>query len=156
MDDNVDRTPPSCSGQIRTSGAAIGPMGLVYSNNSDGTVWSVGGGLPFYSLEARNDRPVSTSATTTSIVHALPARVRPMTPTMTMIAPRICSSASAAVTDQWTERLLLGWRVDRAVFRRAAESDAAGSAAAGPRICPIRLRACSGSRTTTTRCAISI
>ncbi len=29
--------------------------GALYSRNSDGTVWGVGTGLPFYSLEARSD-----------------------------------------------------------------------------------------------------
>ena len=28
---------------------------MLYSRNSDGTLWGVGAGLPFYSLEARRD-----------------------------------------------------------------------------------------------------
>ena len=34
-----------------------------YSNNSDGTVWAVGGGLPFYSLESVNDGGVDVGDT---------------------------------------------------------------------------------------------
>jgi len=87
----------------------------LYSRNSDGTVWGVGGALPFYSLEAR-----SAGGADVADNHSVFTRYRLGLPydaygddyrTADLYIGR-----ALTVTDGWTDRLLLGWRVDRSRF----------------------------------------
>jgi hypothetical protein len=89
--------------------------GAVYAKNSDGTVFSLGGGLPFYSLEARQAAGVDFLDG-----HSLVTRYRlgqaydaydSANRTADLFVGRALS-----VTDQWTQRLVLGWRLDHAQF----------------------------------------
>ncbi len=91
-----------------------------YSNNSDGTVWALGAGMPFYSLETPDDGGVDVGD-----VHSVVPRYRLGTPydaygfndrTADLFAGR-----ALLVSDLWTERLVAGWRVDRSLFRAAPD-----------------------------------
>ncbi len=89
--------------------------GLMYSRNSDGTVWGVGGALPFYSLEARSDAGVDAGDN-----HGVFKRYR-LGQTYDAYdddsrTGDLYIGNALRVTDLWTERLLLGWRVDRSRF----------------------------------------
>jgi hypothetical protein len=88
---------------------------LVYSRDSDGTVFNVAGALPFYSLESANSAGVNVGE-----VHSIVTRYRlgqaydaydDNDRTANLFVGRALS-----VTDQWTERLVVGWHVDRANF----------------------------------------
>jgi hypothetical protein len=87
----------------------------VYSRNSDGTVWGVGAGLPFYSLEARNDGGGDIGDN-----HSVFTRYRLGQPYDAYDddwrTADLYIGDALKVTDLWTERLLLGWRVDRSRF----------------------------------------
>jgi hypothetical protein len=88
---------------------------MLYSRNSDGTVWGVGAGLPFYSLEARNDGGADVGDN-----HSVFTRYRLGQAYDAYDDDRRTADAyignALKVTDLWTERLLLGWRVDRSRF----------------------------------------
>jgi hypothetical protein len=89
--------------------------GALYSRNSDGTVWGLGGGLPFYSLEARNDGGGDIGDN-----HSVFTRYRLGQPYDAYdddwrTADLFIGNA-VNVTDLWTERMLVGWRVDRSRF----------------------------------------
>jgi hypothetical protein len=88
---------------------------LLYSRNSDGTVWGVGAGLPFYSLEARNDGGADVGDN-----HSVFTRYRLGQTYDAYDDDRRTADVyignALKVTDLWTERLLLGWRVDRSRF----------------------------------------
>jgi hypothetical protein len=92
--------------------------GLLYSRNSDGTVWGVGGGLPFYSLEARSDAGIDVGDN-----HGVFTRYRLGQAydayDNDQRSGDVYLGKALVVTDLWTERLLLGWRVDRSHFGNA-------------------------------------
>lgn len=87
----------------------------VYSNNSDGTVWALGGGLPFYSLESRHAAGIDFAD-----VHRIVTRYRLGEAydgyDVNNHAGDLFVGRALIITDKWTERLLLGWRVDDATF----------------------------------------
>jgi hypothetical protein len=89
--------------------------GALYSRNSDGTVWGVGAGLPFYSLEAR-----SVGGADVGDNHSVFTRYR-LGQSYDAYdddwrTADLYIGEALKVTDLWTERLLLGWRVDRSRF----------------------------------------
>ena len=118
--ENIDRT----SNFVRWSDPNVWGShwtdGLVYARDSDGTVFNVGGGLPFYSLESSNDAGINIGE-----VHSVVTRYRlgqaydgydDNDRTANLFVGR-----ALRVTDLWTERLVAGWHVDRANFSAAPE-----------------------------------
>jgi outer membrane protein assembly factor BamA len=89
---------------------------LLYSNNSDGTLWSVGGGLPFFSLEARNSAGVDLGDNHQIVTRYRLGRAFDAYDYNDHSAD-IFLGRALTITDQWTQRLLVGWRLDRAQFR---------------------------------------
>jgi hypothetical protein len=89
--------------------------GALYSRNSDGTVWGVAAGKPFYSLEARNagggdigdHHSVFTRYRLGQAYDAYDDEWR---------TADLYVGDALRVTDLWTERLMLGWRLDRSRF----------------------------------------
>ena len=72
--ENVDRSSTFLQlGRSERLGQPLDRRHALYSRNSDGTVWGVGAGLPFYSLEARSDGGGDVGDNH-SVVHALPSR----------------------------------------------------------------------------------
>jgi hypothetical protein len=115
---NVDRTTtfmqwndPNLWGSHWTDGA-------LYSRNSDGTVWGVGAGLPFYSLEARRSGGGDVGDN-----HSVFTRYRLGQAYDAYDDDRrtadLYFGRALRVTDLWTERLMIGWRVDRSRFGAA-------------------------------------
>jgi outer membrane protein assembly factor BamA len=92
--------------------------GAVFSKNSDGTIWQLAGGLPFYSLEARNAAGVDFGD-----VHSTVTRYRLGQAydaySLSDHAGDLFIGKAIIVSDAWTERVLLGWRVDDANFSPA-------------------------------------
>jgi len=89
---------------------------FVYSYNSDGTVWGVGTAHPFYSLETRNDGGID-GGVTHQVVPRYRLGVEYDAYDYTNQAADLYLGQALRVTDLWTQRLLLGWRVDRSSFR---------------------------------------
>jgi outer membrane protein assembly factor BamA len=89
--------------------------GALYSKDSDGTVFSLGGGLPFYSLEARQAAGVDFGDS-----HSIVTRYRLGQAydayDYNERAADLFVGRALSVTDQWTQRLVVGWRMDRAQF----------------------------------------
>jgi outer membrane protein assembly factor BamA len=87
----------------------------VYSNNSDGTVWGLAGGLPFYSLESRSAAGIDFGDN-----HSVVTRYRLGQAydgySVNDHAGDLFIGRALVITDRWTERLLLGWRVDNDNF----------------------------------------
>jgi hypothetical protein len=88
---------------------------MLYSRNSDGTVWGVGAGLPFYSLEARNDGGGDVGDNHSVFTRYRLGQAYDAYDDDRRTADLYIGNA-LKVTDLWTERLLLGWRVDRSRF----------------------------------------
>ena len=91
--ENVDRSSTFLSWADPNVWGSHWTDGAVYSRNSDGTVWGVGAGLPFYSLGQPYDAYDDDWRTADLYI-----------------------GDALKVTDLWTERLLVGWRVDRSHF----------------------------------------
>jgi hypothetical protein len=89
--------------------------GALYSRNSDGTVWGVGAGLPFYSLEARTGGGADVGDTHSVFTRYRLGQTYDAYDDDWRTADLYVGNA-LKVTDLWTERLLLGWRVDRSRF----------------------------------------
>jgi hypothetical protein len=114
-EENVDRTSnfarwadPNVWGSHWTDAA-------LYSKDSDGTVFGFGGGLPFYSLEARRAGGVGFGDN-----HSIVTRYRLGEAydgyDYNDRAADLFVGRALSVTDEWTQRVLLGWRMDRAQF----------------------------------------
>jgi len=89
--------------------------GALYARNSDGTVWGLGAGKPFYSLETR-----SAAGADIGNNHSVFTRYRLGQPydaydDNSRTADLFIGDA-LRITDLWTERLMLGWRFDRSRF----------------------------------------
>jgi hypothetical protein len=92
--------------------------GALYSRNSDGTVWGLAAGKPFYSLEARtgggadigNNHGVVTRYRLGQSYDAYDQNWR---------TADLYVGNALRITDLWTERLMLGWRLDRSDFGAA-------------------------------------
>ena len=89
--------------------------GLRYSRNSDGTVWGVGGGRPFFSLEARQSAGIDLGNTHDIVTRYRLGRVFDAYDAHDQTSDLFLGRA-LIITEQWTERLLVGWRLDRARF----------------------------------------
>jgi hypothetical protein len=89
--------------------------GALYSRNSDGTVWSLGGGLPFYSLESRNAAGIDLGDNHGIVTRYSLGRAYDSYDNHNHTGDIFVGKA-LIVTDRWTERLLIGWRVDDALF----------------------------------------
>jgi hypothetical protein len=89
--------------------------GALYSRNSDGTVWGVGAGLPFYSLEARNDGGADVGDNHSVFTRYRLGQAYDAYDDDWRTADLYIGEA-LKVTDLWSERLLLGWRIDRSRF----------------------------------------
>jgi hypothetical protein len=89
-----------------------------YSHNSDGTVWGVGAAYPFYSLETPYAAGIDAGN-----AHSVVERYR--------LGDRYDAygndwrtgdafvAKSLLINDRWTDRLMLGWRVDDSTFYEA-------------------------------------
>ncbi len=91
---------------------------LAYQRNSDGTVWGVGVAYPFYSLETQHDIGIDAGND-----HSVVQRYR-LGHTYDAYGNAwrtgdFFIGDSLLVNDRWTDRLLLGWRVDDSAFGRA-------------------------------------
>ncbi len=90
----------------------------LYENNSDGTVWGVAGSYPFYSLEtpydigidAGNDHSVQQRYSLGQFYDAYDNDYR---------TGDLYVGDSLLIDDLWTDRLLVGWRVDESEFYKA-------------------------------------
>jgi hypothetical protein len=113
--ENVDRSSTYLSWADPNVWGSHWTDAVVYSRNSDGTVWGTGAGLPFYSLEATRDgggdigdnHGVFTRYRLGQQYDAYDDDWR---------TADLYIGDALKVTDLWTERLLLGWRVDRSRF----------------------------------------
>ncbi|MFI4868748.1 MAG: hypothetical protein ACHQDD_05280 [Steroidobacterales bacterium] len=112
---NVDRSSTFLSWSDPNVWGSHWTDGALYSRNSDGTVWGVGTGLPFYSLEARRAGGADIGDN-----HSVFTRYRLGQQYDAYDDDRKTADLyigdALGVTDLWTERLLLGWRVDRSHF----------------------------------------
>ncbi len=95
--------------------------GALYQKNSDGTVWALGAGKPFFSLET----PTATGGDV-GFNHSVVTRYRLGQPFDTYDDERrtgdLYFGDALWVSDRWTERLLLGWRMDRNHFTAAPDA----------------------------------
>ncbi|HWW19713.1 MAG TPA: hypothetical protein VNZ06_02815, partial [Steroidobacteraceae bacterium] len=112
---NVDRSSNFLRWQDPNVWGSHWTDGAVYSNNSDGTVWQLVGGLPFYSLESHAAAGVDLLDN-----HSIVTRYR-LGRTydgydVNDHAGDLFVGRAIVVTDAWTERMLLGWRVDNDNF----------------------------------------
>jgi hypothetical protein len=87
----------------------------LYSRNSDGTVWGAGAGLPFYSLEAVHDGGGDVGDNHGVFTRYRLGQAYDAYDDDWRTADLYVGDA-LKVTDLWTERLLVGWRVDRSRF----------------------------------------
>ena len=87
----------------------------LYSRNSDGTVWGLGASEPFYSLEARNAGGGDVGDTHSVFTRYRLGRAYDAYDDDRRTADLFVGRA-LRVTELWTERLMLGWRVDRSRF----------------------------------------
>jgi hypothetical protein len=113
--ENVDRTSNFLRWQDPNVWGSHWTDAAVYSNNSDGTVWALGGGLPFYSLEARNAAGVDFGDNHSIVTRYRLGRTYDGYDTNDHAGDLFIGRAMV-ITDQWTERMLIGWRVDNANF----------------------------------------
>ena len=92
--------------------------GFLYSNNSDGTVWNVGGGLPFYSLETPYGGGGDAGDAHSTVRRYRLGQQYDTYDNNWRTADAYIGKA-LLVSDAWTERLTLGWRIDRSLFGAA-------------------------------------
>lgn len=89
-----------------------------YQENSDGTVWGVGLAHPFYSLETRHDIGIDAGNN-----HSVVQRYRLGRPydsyDNAWRTGDFYVGDALLITSAWTDRLLLGWRVDESSFGAA-------------------------------------
>jgi len=89
-----------------------------YQTNSDGTVWGVGVAYPFYSLETEHDIGIDAGND-----HSVVQRYRLGRPydyyDNAWRTGDFYLGDSLQITNNWTDRLLLGWRVDESSFGQA-------------------------------------
>src|ERR1700686_4130916 len=89
--------------------------GALYARNSDGTVWGLGPGKPFYPLETR-----SAAGADIGNNHSVFSRYRLGQPhdayDDNWRTADLFIGDALRITDLWTERLMLGWRFDRSRF----------------------------------------
>jgi hypothetical protein len=114
-EENIDRTSNFVRWQDPNVWGSHWVDGAVYSNNSDGTIWQLAGGLPFYSLEARNASGVDFGDVHSTITRYRLGQAYDAYSINDHFGDLFIGKAQV-VTDQWTERALLGWRVDNANF----------------------------------------
>ncbi|HEY3731384.1 MAG TPA: hypothetical protein VGL28_09035 [Steroidobacteraceae bacterium] len=89
--------------------------GAQYSRNSDGTVWGVGSSLPFYSLETRTAAGGNIGDNHSKVTRYRLGQTYDAYDDDARVADLFYGQA-LKVTDLWTERLMLGWHVDRSHF----------------------------------------
>ena len=89
--------------------------GAQYSRNSDGTVWGLGAGIPFYSLEARYDAGANIGDNHSVFTRYRLGQAYDAYDDNYRTANFYIGDA-LRITDLWSERLLLGWRVDQSRF----------------------------------------
>lgn len=91
---------------------------LTYQRNSDGTVWGVGVAYPFYSLETQHDIGFDASND-----HSTVQRYRLGHPYDSYDngwrTGDFYLGDSLVINDRWTDRLLVGWRLDDSSFGMA-------------------------------------
>jgi hypothetical protein len=89
-----------------------------YSDDSDGTIWGVAGAKPFFSLETPMDYGVDGGATHAVIPRYALGRQYDAYDFYNQSADLYFGDA-LLISDLWTERLVVGWRVDRNRFTAA-------------------------------------
>ncbi len=88
---------------------------LQYARNSDGTVWGVGGAYPFFSLETPLDTGVD-AGDDHSIVQRYSLGQHYDSYDSDWRTADLYFGKALLISDSWTDRLLVGWRVDRSNF----------------------------------------
>jgi hypothetical protein len=89
---------------------------VLYSDNSDGRVWGLDLDHPFYSLETLYNGGIDTGENRSivrrySLGHIYDQYDRDYR------TSDVYAGKALSITERWTERLLLGWRVDRSQFK---------------------------------------
>jgi hypothetical protein len=91
-----------------------------YARNSDGTVWGAGVAYPFFSLESQHDIGIDAGNT-----HSVLQRYRLGHPydayDNSWRTGDFFLGDSLLITNRWTDRLLVGWRVDDSSFGKASD-----------------------------------
>ncbi|HLK71277.1 MAG TPA: BamA/TamA family outer membrane protein, partial [Steroidobacteraceae bacterium] len=89
-----------------------------YQQNSDGTAWGIGVAYPFYSLETRHDIGIDAGDD-----HSVIQRYRLGHPydsyDNAWRTGDFYLGDSLLINEHWTDRLLIGWRVDESSFGKA-------------------------------------
>src|SRR6202790_3331107 len=92
--------------------------GAEYSRNSDGTVWGLGVSKPFYSLEARTGGGADLGDNHRVVTRYRLGKSYDAYDQSWRTADLYLGKA-LRITDLWTQRLMLGWRLDRIDFSAA-------------------------------------
>ena len=92
----------------------------MYQSNSDGTVWGVAGSYPFFSLETRYDLGID-AGSDHSIQQRYSLGQRYDAYDNVWTTGDVFAGRSLVINDRWTDRLLVGWRVDDSEFYRAPD-----------------------------------
>ena len=119
--ENVDRSSTFLLWQDPDIWGSHWTDGALYERNSDGTVWALGAGKPFYSLET----PYATGGDL-GYNHSVVTRYRLGLPYDAYDDERrtgdLFIGDALWIGDRWTERLMLGWRLDRNHFTVAPDA----------------------------------
>jgi hypothetical protein len=91
---------------------------IQYQQNSDGTVWGVGAAYPFYSLETPHDAGFDVGNNHSVVDRYRLGNIYDYYDNVWRTGDMYFGD-SLLINDRWTDRLLLGWRVDDSVFSRA-------------------------------------
>jgi hypothetical protein len=91
---------------------------LLYQDNSDGKVWSIGGNYPFYSLETRYDGGGSTGVSN-SVVTRYSLGDPYDAYQFDWRVTDFYFGQALLINELWTERLLFGFRHDESIFTPA-------------------------------------
>ncbi|HTT04873.1 MAG TPA: hypothetical protein VMF64_06255 [Steroidobacteraceae bacterium] len=116
--ENVDRSSTYLQWQDPNIGGTRWTDALNYANNSDGTVWGMGVSYPFYSLESPHDIGIDAGND-----HSIVQRYRLGHPydsyDNAWRTGDFYIGDSLLINSNWTDRLLVGWRVDESSFGQA-------------------------------------
>lgn len=116
--ENVDRSSTYMQWQDPNIGGSRWTDALNYQSNSDGTVWGVGVSHPFYSLETPHDIGIDAGND-----HSVVQRYRLGHPydsyDNAWRTGDFYLGDALLINSNWTDRLLVGWRVDESSFGKS-------------------------------------
>ncbi|MGH8257328.1 MAG: BamA/TamA family outer membrane protein, partial [Steroidobacteraceae bacterium] len=116
--ENVDRTSNYANWTDPNVAGTHWADALAYAHNSDGTVWGVAGAYPFYSLETPYAAGVD-AGDNHSIVQRYRLGQHYDSYDSSWHTADLYLGKSLLISDTWTDRLLVGWRMDRSYFNQA-------------------------------------